>query len=114
MDPRCLDIMMYFQTIAKRIRKRKGGLTTATQQISDVLKDSVKDQGEAIISQSAYQFYFGLGSGGIKYFKDTESNLIPESEMEFIQFAEMGDCYFKVGSQTAKRIHNTLPDDDLE
>lgn len=114
MDPRCLDIMMYFQTIAKRIRKRKGGLTTATQQISDVLKDSVKDQGEAIISQSAYQFYFGLGSGGIKYFKDTESNLIPESEMEFIQFAEMGDCYFKVGSQTAMRIHITLPDDDLE
>lgn len=102
MDPRFTDIMIYFHTVIKRIRKRYGGLTTATQQISDVLKDSVKEQGESIIENSAYQFFFGLGVEGIKYFKN--NNLIPESEQEFVQFANIGECYAKFGTSTAMRI----------
>lgn len=112
MDPRYTDIMMYFETIIKRIRKRNGGLCTATQQVSDVLKNSVRDHGEAIISQSTYQFYFGLGSSGAEYFKD--SKLIPQQELEFIQFAGIGDCYFKVGAQTAMRINISIPPEELE
>lgn len=111
MDPRYQEIMMYFQTIAKRIRKRYGSLCTATQQISDVLKESVKEQGEAIIEQSVYQFYFGLGVQGIEYFNKT--NLIPQSEREFVQFAGLGDCYAKIGSQTAMRVHISLDDETL-
>lgn len=112
MDPRYTDIMSYFETIIKRIRKRNGGLCTATQQVSDVLKNSVRDYGEAIISQSTYQFYFGLGSSGAEYFKD--SKLIPKQELEFIQFAGIGNCYFKVGSQTAMRINISIPPEELE
>lgn len=112
MDPRYEDVMMFFETIIKRIRKRNGGLCTATQQVSDILKDSVKDQGEAIISQSTYQFYFGLGSSGAEYLKD--SKLLPKHELEFIQFAGIGDCYAKIGSQTAMRIHITIPPEELE
>ena len=111
MDPRYIDIMMYFETIIKRIRKRNGGLCTATQQVSDVLKDSVRDQGEAIIAQSTYQFYFGLGSNGAEFFKD--SKLIPQQELEFIQYAGIGDCYFKVGTQTAMRVHITIPEEEM-
>lgn len=111
MDPRYLDIMMYFQTIERRIRKYWGGLTVATQQVSDVLKDSVKDQGEAIIEQSTYQFYFGLGVNGLEFFKST--NLIPNSEIEFVEFAKRGECYAKIGSQTAMRVQITLPEDEL-
>ena len=112
MDPRYLDIMMYFQTIIKRIRKRYGGLTTATQQISDVLKDSVKEQGEAIIDNSVYQFYFGLGVEGISYFK--ENNYIPESEQEFVQFANIGECYAKIGTTTAMRVRIQIDDEVLQ
>lgn len=112
MDPRYTDIMSYFETIIKRIRKRNGGLCTATQQVSDVLKNSVRDYGEAIISQSTYQFYFNLGSSGAEYFKD--SKLIPKQELEFIQFAGIGNCYFKVGSQTAMRINISIPPEELE
>lgn len=107
MDKRYPDIMRYFENVVKRIRKRHAGLTTATQQVSDVMKESVREYGEAIISQSTYQFFFGLGSNGAEYFKD--SKIVPKSELEFIQFAGIGDCYFKVGTQTAMRVHITIP-----
>lgn len=109
MDPRYLDIMMYFQTVIKRVRKYMAGLTPATQQISDVLKDSVKEQGEAIIENSVYQFYFGLGAEGIEYFKKT--HLIPESEQEFVQFANIGECYAKIGTSTAMRVRIQIGDE---
>lgn len=112
MDKRYPDIMRYFENIIKRIRKRHAGLTTATQQVSDVMKESVREYGEAIISQSTYQFFFGLGSDGAEYFRD--SKIIPKSELEFIQFAGIGDCYAKIGSQTALRIHITLPEDEVK
>lgn len=108
MDPRYLDIMMYFQTVIKRVRKYMAGFTSATQQVSDVLKDSVREQGEAIIENSVYQFFFGLGTEGIEYFKKT--NLIPESEQEFVQFANIGECYAKIGTSTAMRIHIQISD----
>lgn len=106
MDPRHRDIMLYFQTIIKRIRKRLGGLTSATQQCRDVLKDSVKEEGEAIIENSVYQFFFGLGAIDIKYFDDT--NLIPVEEREFVQFASIGECYAKIGTATAMRMKVTI------
>ena len=109
MDPRYIDIMMYFQTVIKRIRKQYGGLTTGTQQMSDVLKDSVKEQGEAIIENSVYQFYFGLGVEGIEYIKKTK--LIPESEQEFVQFAGIGECYAKIGTATAFRVKIQIDDE---
>lgn len=112
MDPRYLDIMMYFQTVIKRIRKQYGGLTTGTQQMSDVLKDSVKEQGEAIIENSVYQFYFGLGVEGIEYIKKTK--LIPESEQEFVQFAGIGECYAKIGTATAMRVKIQIGDEAFE
>ena len=112
MDPRYMDIMIYFGTIIKRARKYYGGLTTATQMIQDVLKESVKDQGQAIIEQSTYQFFFGLGAQGTEYFKNT--NLIPESEIDFISRAQLGQCYAKIGSQTAMRVHVTPDDETLE
>lgn len=113
MDPRFQDIMLYFQSTAKRARKYYCGLTTATQMISDVLKPEVRSSGEAIIAQSTYQFYFGLGGNGAEYLKGKDK-LVPESEIDFIQFAGIGDCYAKFGSQTAMRIHITLPDEELE
>lgn len=109
MDPRHRDIMLYFQTIIKRIRKRYGGLTSATQQCRDVLKDSVKEEGEAIIENSVYQFYFGLGAIDIKNFDNT--NLIPADEREFVQFASIGECYAKIGTATAMRIKITIDDE---
>lgn len=112
MDPRYLDIMMYFQTVIKRVRKYLAGFTSATQQVSDVLKDSVREQGEAIIENSVYQFFFGLGTEGIEYFKKT--NLIPESEQEFVQFANIGECYAKIGTSTAMRIHIQISDNAFD
>lgn len=112
MDKRYPDIMRYFENIIKRIRKRHAGLTTATQQVSDVMKDSVREYGEAIISQSTYQFFFGLGSNGAEYFKD--SKIIPQTELDFIQFAGIGYCYFKVGTQTAMRVHISIPEREFE
>lgn len=102
MDPRFPDIMAFFKNTTKRDRKYNCGLTTATQQISDVLKKSVREDGEAIIENSTYQFYFGLGAEGISYFDNNK--LLPESEKEFITFAKIGECYARIGSATAMRV----------
>lgn len=110
MDPELGGVMKYFNSIIRRDRKRLCGLTTATQQINDVLKDEVKSEGEAIINLSCYQFFLNLG-GGIEYFKNTD--LIPESALEFIQFANIGDCYVKFGSQTAMKAEIALPPEEL-
>jgi type IV secretory pathway VirB4 component len=110
MNPELGGVMKYFNSIIRRDRKRLCGLTTATQQINDVLKDEVKAEGEAIINLSCYQFFLNLG-GGIEYFKNTD--LIPESALEFIQFANIGDCYVKFGSQTSMKAEISLPPEEL-
>ncbi|MCF0229004.1 MAG: hypothetical protein HUJ76_04850 [Parasporobacterium sp.] len=109
MDKRCESIMMYFQSIVKRVRKYYCGFTSATQQISDVLKDSVKEEGEAIVNNSSYKFFFGLGSSGIQFFNG--STIIPDTEKEFVQFANIGECYAQIGNSTALRVKITLDDD---
>ena len=111
MNPDLKEVMQYFSSISRRIRKRLGGLTVATQQINDVLKPEVKSEGEVIINQSCYQFYFNLG-GGTEYFKNTK--ILPESAQEFIQFANIGECYAKFGSQTAMTTQIIIPPDELE
>ena len=47
----------------------------------------------------------------IEYFKNTD--LIPESALEFIQFANIGDCYVKFGSQTSMKAEISLPPEEL-
>ena len=105
MDPNYTEIMSYFETITKRIRKRYGGLTTATQMISDVLKDEVASYGNAIIQQAEYRFFFGLDPQEVDYLKS--NSLIPDSESEFLTRADRGQCYMKVGGQTAMRVQIT-------
>ncbi|MDH6367394.1 MULTISPECIES: hypothetical protein [unclassified Breznakia] len=112
MDPRNEDIMLFFRNIIKRIRKYYGGLTTATQQLDDVLNELVKSHGKAIIANSCYQFYFGLGANDLSYIKDAE--MIPESEIEFVKTANIGECYAKFGSATAMEIKIGLPQSTLE
>ena len=70
-DERFPQIGTFFRSIIKRIRKYYGGLTTASQQISDFMKPSVRDQAEALIDLSCYQFYFALSSSDIECFKGT-------------------------------------------
>lgn len=110
-DERYYAIMKFFENIVRRDRKQHCALTTATQQPEDMLKDSVVEQGKAIITQSPYQFYFGLGDQAISYFKG--KNLIPESEETWIQYAKQGQCYAKFGNQTAMRINIMIPEETL-
>lgn len=105
-DERFPQIGTFFRSIIKRIRKYYGGLTTASQQISDFMKPSVRDQAEALIDLSCYQFYFALSSSDIEYFKGT--TWVPESEYEFIQHAGIGECYAKIGTATAIRLNVQL------
>ena len=110
MDPELQEVMKYFASISRRIRKRIGGLTVATQQISDVLKPEVKSEGHVIINQSCYQFFFNI-AGETEYFKGTK--ILPESALQFIQFAKIGECYAKFGTQTSMTTQIIIPPDEL-
>lgn len=112
MDERNVDVMLFFHNIAKRIRKYYGGLTTATQQMSDMLKKEIRSYGEAIIENSCYEFYFGMGSNDIERVEKT--NALPKSEIEFIKTAKIGQCYARIGKATAMRVQISPPQHTLE
>ena len=54
-----LEAASFLNMMQKRIRKYNGGIIFATQQLSDVLGEDIISYGEALISSSAYKFFFG-------------------------------------------------------
>lgn len=106
LDPDMPETGKFQKNIVKRIRKYKGGLSCATQQISDVLNDSVKEYGESIIENSTYAFYFGLGHAGVSYL--TSTKLVPKSELDFVAKAKIGQCYMRIGTNASCRLNVAL------
>ena len=59
--------MQFQKLLIKVIRKYNGGLTTSTQEISDMLNESVKEFGTALIGNSNYKFFFKHEAESIQY-----------------------------------------------
>lgn len=110
-NPKYIDIIIMNEDMERRFRKRMAGLTLGTQQINDMLKDSIKEHTRTLMTQSTYHFYFNTDADSLTYLK--EKNLVPSSEIEWIQTAEIGQCFAKFGNQTSMRVNVTFDEQTL-
>lgn len=101
------EVMLFQKMLIKIIRKYNGGLTTSTQEVLDTLNESVKEYGSAIIGNSNYKFFFKQEAESIQYLK--EHKIISEQDAEYLQYCEIGQCYFSFGGN-ALQIEVDLPD----
>ncbi len=110
-NPKYMDIISMNEDMVRRCRKYNAGMTFGTQQLMDMLKDSIKEHTSTLMHQSVYQFYFNTDPDSLKYLNS--SNLIPNSELEWLEKAEIGQCFAKFGNQTSMRVNVDLGDKTL-
>lgn len=111
MSPDMPEVMDFQRKLVKIIRKYNGGLTTSSQEVADVLHDSVKRYGAAIIGNSNYKFFFKQESESIQYLR--EHRLISEMDAEYLQYAAIGQCYMDLGAN-AFQMEVVIPEDIKE
>ena len=58
LDPRLPEVGLYLRNLAKRIRKYEGGLWFCSQSSADMLHDSIRMSGQAIVDNAAYKILF--------------------------------------------------------
>lgn len=98
------------KNFVKRFRKYESSLTPGTQNVSDVLRKGVRDYTEAIINNSTYQFFFGMGDKDL----ETLSKMMKLSENEEILLSkkQRGLCLFTAGSKRME-LDIKVSDDEL-
>lgn len=101
------EVMQFQKLLIKVIRKYNGGLTTSTQEIADMLNDSVKEFGAALLGNSNYKFFFKQEAESIQYLKS--SKIISDKDADYLQYAEIGQCHMSLGAN-ALQIEVVLPD----
>ena len=105
------EVMQFQKLLIKVIRKYNGGLTTSTQEVADMLNESVKEFGAALIGNSNYKFFFKQESESIQYLKT--SKIISEKDADYLQYCEIGQCHMVLGGN-ALQIEILLPNKDKE
>lgn len=83
--------------IAKRARKRNAGLLFCTQEISDLTHESVAQYGQALVSNSTYQFVFGAKSTSDLVEIQKLFGLSDELTARVQGFKKRGQCILKAG-----------------
>ncbi|MCC8027686.1 MAG: ATP-binding protein [Clostridium sp.] len=94
-DPDYPDLMKFLRNISKRARKYEGGLMFITHSCVDVLDESVKRYGQAIIDNACYKFIMGCDG---KNLKDTQSLFnLSDREVAILASKNRGQGVFMCG-----------------
>lgn len=88
--------LIALKNFVKRFRKYEAGLRIGTQNPSDVLESSVKEYTAAILSNSSYNFIFGLVDNDLKELDKLMH--FSESEQMLLAKKERGKALFVIGS----------------
>lgn len=106
-DPRLPEVGLYIRNIAKRIRKYEGALWIATQSATDMLHESIRLAGQAIVDNSAYRLLFHTDA---KNLEDTVDlfRLTPAEAKLLISF-EQKNALCLIGTQHHIRTVFELP-----
>ena len=95
-DPDYPDLMKFFRNISKRARKYEGSLMYITHSVEDVLDDSVRRFGQALIDNACYKLIFGTDG---KNLEETASLLkLSEQEETILASKNRGQAIFFAGS----------------
>jgi hypothetical protein len=102
-DPENPDLMKFFRNISKRDRKYEGGLMFITHSCVDIMDESVKRYGQALMDNACYKFLMGCDG---KNLKDTTKLFnLSEKEVAILAGKNRGQGIFMAGST---RINLTI------
>lgn len=105
------DAIAMLRDMAQRIRKYGGSLFTATQHVSDLMAEDIREIGEGIINSSTYRF-FSRAEGSYDS-KDNPTNAYwvksllkaTDQTMDKLSNAGRGDFILCAGSQAEEWVH---------
>lgn len=110
-DPDYPDLMKFFRNISKRARKYEGSLMYITHSVEDVLDDSVRRFGQALIDNACYKLIFGTDG---KNLEETASLLkLSEQEETILASKNRGQAIFFAGSIRLD-LRIDVPDEFIE
>ena len=99
-DPRVPEAIQFVKKLSKRIRKFEGSLIFSSQNVKDLIHESVAQEGEAIFNNATYKFLLRQGE------KDLEALAklmkLSEAEMELLLDLPRGEGLLVAGRQ---KIH---------
>lgn len=112
-NPQFPVALEFMSTMGKQIRKYKGALMVATQNIDDFIgvSEDMKAQASAVINACQYSMIFGLFADDVNKVKELYANYnggLTESEVSFITKAKRGEALFIVDINTRLPLHIDL------
>lgn len=95
-DPEYPDLMKFFRNISKRDRKYEGSLMFIIHSCVDIMDDSVKRYGQALMDNACYKFLMGCDG---KNLKDTRELFdLSEKEVSILAAKNRGQGIFMAGN----------------
>lgn len=110
-DPEYPDLMKFFRNISKQDRKFEGSLMFITHAVVDILDESVKRYGQALLDNACYKFIMGTDGKNLKETKEL-LNLNSREETILATKNRGQGIFFCGGMRIDLRID--VPDDYLE
>lgn len=114
--PVALDFM---STMAKQIRKYRGALIVATQNIADFIgvSEEMRAKASSVINACQYSMIFSLFADDVNKVKDLYANVnggLTETEIDFITKAKRGNALFIVDSNTRMQVRIEMYDGEVQ
>lgn len=107
-DPRLPEVGLYVRNIAKRARKYESALWLASQSVADLLHESIRLSGQAIVDNSAYRLLFHCDA---KNLEDTVDLFrLTSAEAKLLSGFEQKNALCLIGSQHHIRVIFDLPE----
>lgn len=111
-DPRLPEVGLYVRNIAKRARKYEAALWLASQSVADLLHESIRLSGQAIVDNSAYRLLFHCDA---KNLEDTVDLFrLTNAEAKLLSGFEQKNALCLIGTQHHIRTVFELPEYKLQ
>lgn len=111
-DPRLPEVGLYVRNIAKRVRKYESALWLASQSVADMIHESIRLSGQAIVDNSAYRLLFRCDA---KNLEDTVDLFrLTNAEAKLLSGFEQKNALCLIGAQHHIRTVFELPEYKLK
>ena len=106
-SPDAPEALKFMKALSKRIRKYDGSMNVVTQNVIDFLAPSIRDDGEQVLTNSA--FVLLLRQGGKDLQALTELFSLSDAEQDKLTNAHVGEGLLIAGNQRAWVRIDTAP-----
>ena len=96
-DPQVPQTAAFLRNVEKRCRKYEASLVVITHSVVDLLHDSIKNYGQAILDIPTYKLIFGADGENLNQIKNLFK--LSEAEQELLENRKRARALFFVGSK---------------